>query len=225
MANDRPENTDVLRTGDEHDEALVTYEQPGAPGSARSGGDGASWRRRWPQLLLAVGGLLTIAAMWSWASRANTPDAGQRLQMASAAMQGVICTSCRSTLKPSLERGSCRPPRCSRRITTPWPETGSVSGSPPTALMNRIMPSGSFGITNRPKPLGGGWMMSISSDGPWPLSVRGRPWRPGASLTGWSVWIPSRRPWRPRGITGSTGPGSGRSCRIHSSMILMFWLH
>lgn len=88
MANDRPENTDVLRTGDEHDEALVTYEQPGAPGSARSGGDGASWRRRWPQFLLAVGGLLTIAAMWSWASRANTPDAGQRLQMASAAMQG-----------------------------------------------------------------------------------------------------------------------------------------
>ena len=38
MANDRPENTDVLRTGDEHDEALVTYEQPGAPGSARGGG-------------------------------------------------------------------------------------------------------------------------------------------------------------------------------------------
>lgn len=93
MATDRPGNKDVPpRNEDDHVDGLVTYEQPDASGAAVERGGSAhtakaSWMRHWPVLLLAAGGLLTLWSMWTWASRVNTPDADQRLEMAAEHME------------------------------------------------------------------------------------------------------------------------------------------
>ena len=79
MATDRPENTESTRSQDEQGDALVTYERPAAVD-----GRGAVrvWFTSWPILLLAVGGLFTVIALWSWSAKTTELAPGQRLQLA-----------------------------------------------------------------------------------------------------------------------------------------------
>lgn len=84
MATDRPENTESTQLQDEQGDALVTYE---SPTPRRGRGATGSWLAYWPAMLLAVGGLLTIIALWSWSSKTTEPAAAERLQLAEAAMR------------------------------------------------------------------------------------------------------------------------------------------
>ena len=82
---------DVPPTEDTQAEGLVTYEQPESDAASQEiQSPSVSGRlrlpRQWPWVLLIVGGGLTLFAMWSWAARANTPDAGQRIQLVRHAM-------------------------------------------------------------------------------------------------------------------------------------------
>ena len=86
MATDRPENPESMRSSDERDDALVTYES--RESSARNGADATiGVRRSWPLLLLLVGGMLTATALWSWSARTGAIAPAEYLERAEAAMQ------------------------------------------------------------------------------------------------------------------------------------------